>query len=87
MSVIDGDCDDSPVVDMGAYEFNYAYMGDLDYDCSVDFGDFSVFGPAWQTALGQDDYDATCNISDPPDDSIDWRDLAVIAENWLATAR
>jgi hypothetical protein len=39
--IIDGDCNDVDVVDMGAYEFNYAYMGDLYYNCRVDF--FDIF--------------------------------------------
>ena len=81
---IDGDCDDSAVVDMGAYEFNYAYMGDLDYSCSVDFFDFSIFGRAWMTQQGDPDWDWACDISDPPDDYIDWRDLAILCDNWLA---
>ena len=33
--MIDGDCNDTNIVDMGAYEFNYAYMGDFDYDCEA----------------------------------------------------
>jgi hypothetical protein len=81
--VIDGDCDDSAVVDMGAYEFNYAYMGDLDYSCSVDFFDFSIFGRAWETEESDADYDPACDISEPPDDYIDWRDVAVLCDNWL----
>jgi len=81
--IVDGDCDDTEVVDMGAYELNYAYMGDLDDDCSVDFGDFSIFAPAWRTEHGQPGYDPACNIGNPTDISIDWRDLAVIARNWL----
>jgi hypothetical protein len=83
--IIDGDCNDLAVVDMGAYEFNHAYMGDLDYNCGVDFGDFAIIGRVWLTEEGDADYDRTRNISVPPDKYIDWRDLAVIAENWLAT--
>ena len=84
--IIDGDCNGVAAVDMGPYEFNYGYMGDLDYNCAVDFGDLAIFGPAWQTSPGNADYNPACNISDTTDDYIDWRDLAVIAENWLATA-
>jgi hypothetical protein len=70
---------------MGAYEFNYAYKGDLDYNCRVDFFDFSIFGPAWHTTDGEPDWDWACDMSDPPDDYIDWRDVAVLCDNWLAT--
>ena len=45
--IIDGDCNDTDVVDMGAYEFNYAYIGDFDYDCGVDFLDYAIFALAW----------------------------------------
>jgi hypothetical protein len=83
--IIDGDCNNTEVVDMGAYEFNYAYMGDLDYNCSVDFFDFSILERAWMTQKGDPDWDWVCDISDPPDDFIDWRDVAVLCENWLAT--
>ena len=40
---VDGDCNDSNVVDMGAYEFAWAYIGDFDSQCDVDFEDFAIF--------------------------------------------
>jgi hypothetical protein len=80
---IDGDCDDIDVVDMGAYEFALAYFGDFDDSCSVDFFDFSILAKAWMTQKGDPDWDWVCDISDPPDDYIDWRDLAVLCDNWL----
>jgi hypothetical protein len=82
--IIDGDCNETDVVDMGAYEFNYAYIGDFDYDCNVDFFDFSIFGRAWMTQEGDPDWDWACDMSDPPGDYIDWRDLRVLCDNWLA---
>ncbi len=85
--IINGDCDDVDVIDMGAYEFNYTYMGDMDYNCSVDFFDFSIFGQAWETKAGDPGWDWACDISGPPDDYIDWRDVAVICENWLVSIR
>ncbi len=81
--IIDGDCDEVDVVDMGAYEFNYAYMGDLDYNCSIDFFDFSIFGLAWMTQEGDPHWDWACDMSVPPDDDIDGRDAAILCENWL----
>ena len=83
--IIDGDCDQTTVVDMGAYEFNYAYMGDLDYNCTVDFFDFSIFGRAWMTKQSDPDWDWACDMSYPSDTYIDWRDLAILCENWLIT--
>jgi hypothetical protein len=82
--IIDGDCDDVNLVDIGAYEFNYAYMGDFDYNCRVDFFDFSIFGRAWEIQEGDPGWDWACDISDPTDDYIDWRDAAILCENWLA---
>jgi hypothetical protein len=36
--ILDGNCDGSSVVDMGAYEYSLA--GDFDYDCAVDVADY-----------------------------------------------
>jgi hypothetical protein len=83
--IIDGDCNDFDVVDMGAYEFALAYFGDFDDNCSVDFFDFSILARAWMTQEGEPGWDWVCDISDPPDDYIDWRDVAILCENWLAT--
>ena len=45
--VVDGDCNDTDVVDIGAYEFDYRYLGDFDGECDIDFFDFAVLGDAW----------------------------------------
>jgi len=82
--IIDGDCNDTDVIDMGAYEFNYAYMGDFDYNCSVDSGDFSIFAPAWLTEPADAGWDRFCDIGIPADGRIDWRDLCILTNNWLA---
>ena len=82
--IIDGDCNDTELVDMGAYEFNYAYMGDLDYNCGVDFFDFSLLGSAWQTKPPDAQWNHLYDISNPADNFIDWRDVAILCDNWLA---
>jgi hypothetical protein len=82
--IIDGDCNGTAVVDMGAYEFNYAYMGDFDYNCRVNFADLSIFGLAWMSQPGDFNWDFACNISIPADKVIDRLDLAAFADNWLA---
>jgi len=38
---------DGETVDMGAYEFDWIYVGDLDDDCDVDFLDFAVMAGHW----------------------------------------
>ncbi|MHC4344801.1 MAG: hypothetical protein ACYSUP_08970, partial [Planctomycetota bacterium] len=81
--IIDGDCNATEIVDMGAYEFNYAYMGDFDYDCDVDFADYAIFGLAFPSEPGDDNYSHICDISVPPDEYIDWRDAKILCDNWL----
>jgi hypothetical protein len=81
--IIDGDCNDTEVVDMGAYEFNYAYIGDFDYNCKVNFGDFAILGLAWLTEPPDADWNHFCNISDTIDNIIDELDLDVFCDNWL----
>ena len=82
--IIDGDCNDTDIVDMGAYEFNYAYMGDFDYDCDVDFGDFAILGLAWLTEPPDENWNQFCDIAIPADKKIDWADVEVLSANWLA---
>lgn len=77
---VDGDCNDTVIVDMGAYEFSWAYIGDFDSQCDVDFFDFAILASYWQQNA------PLVDIDPPPagDDIIDIRDLAVMCENWLA---
>jgi hypothetical protein len=82
--IIDGDCDDTDIVDMGVYEFNYAYMGDFDYNCRVDFGDFAIFALAWLTQPVDTEWNRFCDIGIPNDSFINMPDLRVFVENWLA---
>jgi len=82
--IIDDDCNDTEIVDMGAYEFNYVYMGDFNYQCDVDFEDFAILALAWLTEPGDEQWNRFCDISIPTDNSIDMLDLAVVVDNWLA---
>jgi hypothetical protein len=63
-----------------SWQFNKA-----DFDCpdGVDFIDFSVLASAWLTEQGQGQYNADCDISLPPDDAIDAKDLDVFSDHWL----
>lgn len=72
--IIDGDCDETAVVDMGSYEFNYAYMGDLDYNCRVDFFDFSLLAGFWQKQKIEQDYNY--------DGLVNFYDWAYFADFW-----
>ena len=82
--IADGDCNDTVIVDMGAYEFAYAYSGDFDGQCDVDFVDYAIFALAWLTEPGDAQWNPACDISVPADNHIDRNDLDVLADNWLA---
>ena len=82
--IMDGDCDEITVVDMGAYEFAFEHFGDFDDDCDLDLPDFAVFALSWLSSKGQGRYNSACDISMPAEGDINWRDLDVFAENWLA---
>ncbi len=69
-------------IDMGADEF--AYIGDFDGDGQENFADYAVFASAWMSEVGDLNWDPNCDISEPNDNVIDERDLAVFCENWLA---
>lgn len=73
-----------PIVDIGAYETAaQAISGDLDQDWTVDMHDFTSFALSWRSRSGEAGWNPACDISDPADNVIDLRDLAIFAENWL----
>jgi hypothetical protein len=45
--IVDGDCNDTYIVDMGAYEFDWTYIGDFEGDCDVDYGDLDILAGEW----------------------------------------
>lgn len=79
-----GNCNDTAVVDMGAYEFSYAYYGDFGGECGVDIIDFAVLSSAWLTEDGDVGWNGDCDISIPADNSINILDLTVFIKHWLA---
>ncbi|MBN2455383.1 MAG: right-handed parallel beta-helix repeat-containing protein [Sedimentisphaerales bacterium] len=81
--IIDGDCNGTDIVDMGAYEFSWVSIGDFAGGCDVDFEDFAVFASAWLTEPGLPAYNTNCDISLPVDNRIDMLDLDVFTNNWL----
>ncbi|MBN2270675.1 MAG: SUMF1/EgtB/PvdO family nonheme iron enzyme [Sedimentisphaerales bacterium] len=81
--IYDGDCNDTVIVDMGAYEFAHAYMGDFDCDDAVGFLDFAIFSLAWLTESDDPQWNPECDIAIPPDGYVDIRDLDVFVQNWL----
>ena len=66
-----------------AYMFWKVYAGDLKYPYGVNSVDFAVLGDAWMSGVGDLNWDAGCDISEPEDEVIDWLDLGVFVGNWL----
>jgi len=81
--VVNGDCADSTRIDMGAYEFSYAWAGDFNGNCRVDILDFGLIASAWVAEAGASTFDHLFDISVPADERIDAGDLTILAEHWL----
>lgn len=58
------------------------YAGDFVSPYGVDFLDFAVLGLAWYSQLGDGNWNAICDISEPNDNVIDELDLEVFVGNW-----
>jgi len=74
---VDGDCDDTDTVDIGAYEFLHS---DIDRNGSVDLADLRSFALHWgDSGCGAcGGADLTC------DGNVDFNDLRELLANWLA---
>jgi uncharacterized membrane protein len=59
---------------------------DFEPDTDVDLEDFAVLAAAWKTTPAQPNWNPSCDISDPQDQLIDERDLAIFAANYLTAA-
>lgn len=77
--IIDGDEGGESVVDMGAYEFDWLYLGDFAGGCDVDWRDFSVLMGSWQ----MDDPSIDIAPYLEPDGVIDLGELLLLATHWL----
>jgi hypothetical protein len=74
--ILDGDCNDTKIVDMGAYEY---LASDIDRSGAVDFADFSRFALYWR-----DTYCGDCGGADLTcDGNVDWNDLLELVAHWL----
>jgi len=79
---VDGDCNDTVMADMGAYEFSYAYLGDFDGDCAVYYNDLRILANAWLTQPLDSFWNWQCDVYYPRNRRIDWFDYAIFADNW-----
>jgi len=82
--IIDGDGNDSNIVDIGADEY-YWRPPDFSADGIVNFIDYAMFALAWDTNSTDPGYD---DMYDTNDDNnlIDNNDLAFLCDNWLTEA-
>ena len=62
----------------------FSNYGDFVCPDGVNFFDFAIFGAAWQSRVGDGNWNLVCNISDPNDRIINELDLTVFTGNWLA---
>lgn len=67
-------------VDMGADEY-HSSPGDFDADGMVNFQDYAWLAAAWQTSIGQANWNAVCDLS--ADETVDEEDLLLFVDNWL----
>ena len=77
--IVDGDCDTTATVDMGAYEFDWLYLGDFSGNCNVDLLDFSILSSNWL----QDNPAIDIAPSANSDGIIDLKELLILTEHWL----
>ncbi|MBW8040814.1 MAG: hypothetical protein FVQ85_12530 [Planctomycetes bacterium] len=66
------------------YYYPRIFEGDFDKSCRVDFDDLRLFGSAWGSSAGDDNYNPDYDISDISFDFIDEHDLAVFVYGWLS---
>jgi hypothetical protein len=81
--LVDGDCNGTVTVDMGAHEFRHAYGGDFDSSCLVNSADYAFLAWAWLASPQSENWDPVCDISFPADGHIDTGDVKVLTGNWL----
>ena len=57
-------------------------LADFNRDGTVDLQDFRILALAWLSERSDNNWCDDCNLSAPPDDRIDFLDLAVFARQW-----
>ena len=58
------------------------YDADINLDGIVDLDDMNLFNSAWLSRFGQTRYFDRCDLAKPRDYIINWRDFAVMADQW-----
>jgi hypothetical protein len=61
------------------------YSADINLDGIVDGEDFSLFMSAWMSSFGDVNWIGRCDLAEPKDNFINFRDYAVFASQWNRT--
>lgn len=89
--IADGNCDDTNIVDMGAYEFYFPLSwncrsqchGDADCDGSVKGPDFLALKDAWHTSYGDPNYNPCADFD--RNGRVGASDLLILRQRWYKT--
>ncbi len=81
--VIDGDLNGTAKVDLGADEF--WKKADFNYNGTINFKDYAILASAWMSQSGQQNWNIVCDISEPPDNLINFNDLEIFADFWITS--
>lgn len=81
-------CDGRPITYWGLPDLathpNINLIPDFIPGRGVDLADFAILASAWRSNPGDENWNPICDISDPNDNVIDERDLAILTKYWLA---
>jgi hypothetical protein len=58
------------------------YGGDINLDGIVDYEDLDIFAQCWLQHFGQDNYLSRCDLAEPKDLIVNFKDLAEFAKGW-----
>jgi hypothetical protein len=81
-------CDGRPITYLGLPDLathpNINLVPDFVPGRGVNLADFAILASAWRSNPGDENWNPICDISDPNDNVIDERDLAILTKYWLA---
>jgi hypothetical protein len=58
------------------------YSGDINLDGIVDYEDLDIFAQRWLSHFGQDNYLSRCDLAEPKDLIVNFKDFAAFANDW-----
>jgi hypothetical protein len=61
------------------------YRGDINLDGIVDYEDLAIFANCWLSHFGQDNFLSRCDLAEPKDLIVNFKDFAEFAKGWRKT--